>query len=593
MLDPRRGDSAGAVAGGNEMINYYSNDQLAADDQERLHLSGGGSQESPAIARLADGGFVAVWVSGNNIIAQLFDSAGTTVGVEQTIAANGRAPAVTALANGGYAIAWTASDDSLDGIWAQTFDLSGVAADPAFAVNSATFGSQQQPTIAALANGEYVVAWTDNGTSGIGNIRAQVFNSDNQPVRNSVTVTSSQFQNSYDPAVAALPNGNFVISWTGPAEDSGAEANAQVFSATGAPVSSVYTSRTHSPGPSFHDGYFSSIDVLSNGQIALAWTDGVGVDVTQVKVQLLSTDGTAVGNPFVVSSGGLGSGQPNITALDNGGFLVTWQEDTPNAGPNYFQRGDIFAQAFSASGTAEGTRFPVATDTFNAQDAPVAVQFGSGDIAFLWRTFPSTGDSDVALRTFYSTTKGTSNDDTLTGTAQVDVLVGYGGNDVLVGLASGDVLDGGEGDDTIAGGEGNDVLIGGIGADRLTGGMGADTLTGGEGADTFLDTGAGLDGDTITHFTKHDRIVINDANLANFTFSRAGNTLSYSGGSVTFGSVPAGQLVAHAAAEGGVELTLQSSGVVDDYNGDGRSDVLWRHETGSLTNWRLYRLQTR
>jgi hypothetical protein len=136
------------------------------------------------------------------------------------------------------------------------------------------------------------------------------------------------------------------------------------------------------------------------------------------------------------------------------------------------------------------------------------------------------------------------------------------------------------------GGSGNDTLIGNSVANVLTGGFGTDTLTGGAGGDTFRGTKAGLNGDTITDFSAGDAIVITDANLSGFSFSLSANTLSYTGGSINLGSAVAGPFVATAVPGGGVQLTLKAPHHAgDDFNGGGRSDILWRSESGQLTDW--------
>ena len=92
----------------------------------------------------------------------------------------------------------------------------------------------------------------------------------------------------------------------------------------------------------------------------------------------------------------------------------------------------------------------------------------------------------------------------------------------------------------------------------LTGNGGADRFTGGLGNDTFRGTKFGLNGDTITDFSVGDPIVFIDAALAGFTFNLTGNTLNYSGGSMTLTGVT-GTIVASAAPGGGVQLTLQAA----------------------------------
>ena len=238
------------------------------------------------------------------------------------------------------------------------------------------------------------------------------------------------------------------------------------------------------------------------------------------------------------------------------------------------------------------------------------------------------------------TIRGNSADNVLIGGAGNDNIVGWEGDDVMIGGPGDDILSGTDGFDTASyadatagiimengnvnydgrnsgvgfdqlfsvehvigsnfadsligyafynewfeGGGGNDSLSAGDGDDILTGGAGADTLSGGNGSDTFRDTAAGLNGDTITDFRTGDRIVITDANANGFSFNVSGNTLIYSGGTLTFGSALTGPLVAHAAASGGIEIVLNAHDPDNDFNGDGRSDILWRNDNGALTDW--------
>jgi len=180
------------------------------------------------------------------------------------------------------------------------------------------------------------------------------------------------------------------------------------------------------------------------------------------------------------------------------------------------------------------------------------------------------GGIDVIRTNFVTfSLAGIANVENLSGVADFgQSLTGNELNNRIAGTFYADTIDGGAGDDTIFGFEGIDVL------------------TGGSGADTFLDTALGLDGDTITDFSSADKIVITDATLATFTFSLSGNTLTYSGGSLTLTGGIAGQLVASAAVGGGVQITIAPiADVANDFNGDGRSDVLWRNINGALSDW--------
>ena len=159
------------------------------------------------------------------------------------------------------------------------------------------------------------------------------------------------------------------------------------------------------------------------------------------------------------------------------------------------------------------------------------------------------------------------------------------GNDVYQGGAGsvGGSVYGYAGDDVLTGGTGVDKLFGGFGADLLQGGLGADILSGGAGADVFRGTLAEHAGDVITDFERGDRLIISNASLADFTFTRAGDVVSFGAGRSLTLSGYTGPLRAVAAAEGGVALIAPV--VPNDVNGDGRADILWRNENGSLTSW--------
>ena len=166
--------------------------------------------------------------------------------------------------------------------------------------------------------------------------------------------------------------------------------------------------------------------------------------------------------------------------------------------------------------------------------------------------------------------------------ANVETLIGilsygYGKADAVQSLTGNDL------DNVILGGSGNDRIDGGGGNDFIIGGAGHDMGTGGPGNDTFSDTAANLDGDTITDFSRGDKIVITDANLSGFSFSLSGANLTYTGGSMTLSNAPHGHLIASAAAGGGVKL--QFAPAHSDFSGDGLSDLLWRNSDGTVTDW--------
>ncbi len=155
------------------------------------------------------------------------------------------------------------------------------------------------------------------------------------------------------------------------------------------------------------------------------------------------------------------------------------------------------------------------------------------------------------------------------GNALDNVIYGNSGNNLLQGLGGGDHI------------YGND------GRDIIEGGAGRDTISGGAGMDTYKGTASELNGDTVTDLAVGDHFLFTDLSLSNFNFMLSGSTLSFTGGSLTLENSPSGKFLALAAVGGGVELWFEppTMAVHNDFNGDGKSDLLWRHNDGSIGTW--------
>src|SRR5262249_1240061 len=105
---------------------------------------GGGSN----VGRDADGDFVVTWGSA----AQVFNNNGAPRG---GVIATGVGESIAVQANGDFVLSWTQGGD----VYAQRFDLNGVAKETAHRVNVTVAGSQEHASVAVASNGNYVVVW--------------------------------------------------------------------------------------------------------------------------------------------------------------------------------------------------------------------------------------------------------------------------------------------------------------------------------------------------------------------------------------------------------------------------------------------------
>jgi DNA-binding beta-propeller fold protein YncE len=166
--------------------------------------------------------------------------------------------------------------------------------------------------------------------------------------------------------------------------------------------------------------------------------------------------------------------------------------------------------------------------------------------------------------------------DSFAGTNGDDRLWGGPANDVLFGLAGDDLLSGDAGNDTLYGSEGSDVLIGGADLDQLTGG---------KGSDFFRGTRSELNGDTITDLGVWDRLEVTDAPYASFTYARESGSLSFGGTQVSLGGAVNLRLVPVANGGGTDLVAVNRFTALNDFSGDGHSDLLWQHPSGYISTW--------
>jgi Ca2+-binding RTX toxin-like protein len=481
--------------------------------------------------------------SSNGVRAQLYDSAGNKVGGEialnSHVAGSQMLPAVAALASGGFVATWSdsAGDGQLSGIRSQIFDSTGARVGAETTVNTNVVGNQAASDLTALAGGGYVITWHDDSGAGADPtraVRAQMFDSAGTKVGGEFLVNTTTGGQQHDPAIASLANGGFVIAWTDESatggDTSGSAIRAQLFDSAGATIGSELLVNTLTQGSQV----FARVAVLSSGNFVISWDDGAG----DVRAQLFDSGGSKVGSEFLVNTTvtGVQSGA-TVTALPNGGFAATWN-DFSATGPDDDQS-SVIGQFFDANGNKVGGEFLVnATTTGLQQNNAGLTALLSGTLVASWTDYHVDGDAMQRLLTPGADwIAGTAVGETLTGTAGKDQIDGFGGDDRLTGGAGNDTLAGGPGTDTvdysaeagsggvivnlsdadIAGaigahlardsygdldslggienvvsGGGDDRLYGDAAANRLESGGGNDLLDGGAGADTMIG-GAGND----------------------------------------------------------------------------------------------------
>jgi hypothetical protein len=424
---------------------------------------------------------------------------------------NQNTPAIAVLANGGFVVTWSdadpaGGDGNNSSIKMQLYDASGNRVGGEVLVNTTTAGSQFGSDVTRLSDGSFVIAWTDgSGANGTGqDIRFRRFEADGTAIDPTDRVAVGA-GNQQEPSVVALAGGGFAVGYNEFAGGFSRQDKLIRFDAAGTALDvtaiNIAVTADNEEEP--------DIAVLADGSMVAVYHNSVA---DHIFMQRIAANGSLIGGAFQISNntgGAIGHDKPKVAALANGGFVVTWEDDSdvlPDASGTA-----IHAQLFDAAGTEVGAELIVNTATASFQESPeivatpgggfAIVWFGSGIRGQLFDEFGARLGGEFVVSTVSSgqvpaiaalpdgrlvvtwddigAVGGDGSfvsvrmqiidprDGVVTGTANGETLLGHELlNDEINGLGGDDALNGLGGSDDLYGGDGNDTYVVGAG-DRV------------------------------------------------------------------------------------------------------------------------------
>ncbi|MEM6162725.1 hypothetical protein AAH446_19640, partial [Erwinia sp. P6884] len=190
------------------------------------------NQTAPVIAALADGGYMVVWQANVDnkwvVYGREYDASGTpvsgeTVLVNTTLSVNGvlgigidasPQPSVTVLENGQVAIAYTMKGTGYDA-GVTIYDPSTHEVVTSFVANQTLTNNQGTPSVSALDNGNYVVTWDSNDTSGPDQsgygVWGRMYAADGTALTGEFLINTATAGNQQLAKVVSRPDGSFVV----------------------------------------------------------------------------------------------------------------------------------------------------------------------------------------------------------------------------------------------------------------------------------------------------------------------------------------------------------------------------------------------
>ncbi len=320
--------------------------------------------------------------------------------VNTTRPGNQYQPSVAALPDGGFVVAW--ANQTLDGGgnpfngFVQRFDAAGFAVGPEARVFGAVdFQIVTETDVAVFGDGSTVVAITaaDSGTSPDFGILLRIFGPSGEAVRSMDATGVSSGVDFQTPALAPLGTDRFLLAYH--------ESDTSGFGSWVIRASSIGID-----GSSFNigmlsvDGSNSSPDAAGIAGVGtvVAWS-GLDADGTGIFAQRFDADGALAGSRFAVNTVTANNQEiPSVAMLEDGRFVVAWvSADGVGAG-------DIAARVFNANGTPAGGQFFVDGETFGlVQSAPSVASLADGGFVVSWVADTGSNSTlNVAARRFDS-----------------------------------------------------------------------------------------------------------------------------------------------------------------------------------------------
>jgi hypothetical protein len=311
--------------------------------------------------------------------------------------------------NGGFMV-WqdNITDGSGWGVSARRLDstLSGTLST--FQVNVQGTNDQENPRVALLKNGGAVFVW-QGGMEGYQHIYARFLT----PTNTFLTTTDllvSTFTNNFqiNPAVATLNNSNVMVVWSSfdqTSSNSLQDVYGQLLSPTGAKISTNFLVNQFTS----YNQRTPAVAALQNGGFVVTWVSeqerlvapNLGSNSTytaasavvtpsvDIYARLYSSNAVAQSNEFLVNTDSNPCANPSVAAASDGSFMVAWSGRDMVTIANGW---DVYARPFSSAG-AGGTTVRLNTYLNGNQYAPRISAIGL-DYMAVWTSLGQDGSRE-------------------------------------------------------------------------------------------------------------------------------------------------------------------------------------------------------
>lgn len=339
-------------------------------------------QTVPAVAGLTTGAFLAIWEGSNATGAQsvngrFFAALGAPLGADfsmaQEVAPDRYDGAVTRDKKGNFVVVWSSVVDGNSDIMARRFRPNGMPLGAAFQVNAddpaaPTVPADFNPAVAPMSDGGFVVVWTSLLPDGINTpgttpqVLARRFTAAGAPAGAQVKVSSGLAKGDRA-GVCVDTSGRPVIVWTTvdafrPFQSNLSGVSLRRLSAKGAPLGVTETV----VAPPAAQSVRPAVSCGNGSTFVVVWHSDAApaVENSDILGQRFDNQGRPAGAKLVINSTTKGyQKNPAISHDPSGNFVVAWQSDLGS-------RVGVFVRRYTAKGAPTGPELEVASDAPNA-----------------------------------------------------------------------------------------------------------------------------------------------------------------------------------------------------------------------------------
>jgi hypothetical protein len=313
--------------------------------------------------------------------------------VNSTTSREQSAPAIAVDAAGNMLVVWQSKgQDSGDsfGIYGQWYNNSGTKLGDEFRINSHTLGDQKAPSVAIDGSGKATIAWQSFGQDGsdwgVYYARLDAVSGGTADTSPSIDarVNDSTLGIQQNPTVAAAANGNVAIAWEAidplAGDDASLDIYTKVYDSTGTQVT---LGEQLVNSDQLRDQVTPSVAMDADGDFVVVWTaGGIPGSGSDVFGQRFNELGIRAGQQFRVNDTTRASQVGGVVGMDqNGNFLVNWQSVHQDG----FSEG-IYGRAYSATGNILTGETLVNTVTEGPQSLPSIAMNASGRAVTTWHS---------------------------------------------------------------------------------------------------------------------------------------------------------------------------------------------------------------